>query len=115
MARSKREIKTPDGKSLVRANHIKIPPFRGQNVLSVTPALIDDWASQGWVDLRPKNVLVWQKRIKHIMDEARHEGGTTGSGALRTPQYWNNFETVPVAKLVSWIFAVEDQGERMKG
>ncbi len=108
-------ILLPDGKSLIRANHIKIPPYRGQNVLSVSPALIDDWASQGWVDLRAKNVLVWQKRIRHIMEEARRDAATSGSGALRTPQYWNNFETVPVAKLVSWIFAVEDQGERMKG
>lgn len=107
-------ILLPDGKSLLRANHIKIPPFRGEAVLGSTPAKIDEWAEQGWVDLRAKNIVVWQRRIKRIIDTTRAMNAPTGSEHVRTAQYWNNFESVPVGKLVSWIFAVEDKGERMK-
>ncbi|HET7152370.1 MAG TPA: short-chain dehydrogenase [Candidatus Kapabacteria bacterium] len=105
-----------DGKSLLRANAIKIPPFRGENELRSSPRRIDDWAAQGWVDLRPKNIVLWQKRIKHIMDETKTQQAHTHTSSQneRTPHYWDDFNSMPIAKLASWIFAIEDKGERMK-
>ncbi len=59
-----------DGKSLLRGNEMKIPPFRGENKLAITDEKINLWANDGWVDLRIKNMEVWKERIKGLMDEA---------------------------------------------
>ncbi|MEW6702948.1 MAG: short-chain dehydrogenase [Bacteroidota bacterium] len=104
-----------DGKSLLRGNDIKIPPFRGDNELEITPDAVDMWAHDGWVDLRELNMKTWQKRIKTIIDEAEKINPTdTSSMHVRTKKYWNNFETIDIGKVVGWIFIKEEKGERMK-
>lgn len=104
-----------DGKSLLRGNDIKIPPFRGDNELEITPDAIDMWAHDGWVDLRELNMKAWQRRIETIIDEAEKINPTdTSSMHVRTKKYWNNFETIDIGKVVGWIFIKEEKGERMK-
>lgn len=108
-------ILLPDGKSILRGNEIKIPPFRGENELEITPDKIDMWAHDGWVDLREKSMKIWQQRIKTIIDEAESIPPTdTSSMFVRTKKYWNNFETIDIGKVVGWIFSKEEKGERMK-
>lgn len=108
-------ILLPDGKSILRGNEIKIPPFRGENELEITPDKIDMWAHDGWVDLREKSMKMWQQRIKTIIDEAESIPPTdTSSMFVRTKKYWNNFETIDIGKVVGWIFSKEEKGERMK-
>ena len=47
----------PDGETLIRGNDIKIPPYRGENTVEITPDKINHWAYDGWVDLRVCKVL----------------------------------------------------------
>lgn len=108
-------ILLPDGKKLLRGNEIKIPPFRGENELELNDTNINLWANDGWVDLRVKNMIAWQHRLKAIIDEAESiNPNDTSSMHVRTKKYWNNFETIDIGKVVGWIFIKEEKGERMK-
>jgi hypothetical protein len=108
-------ILLPDGKSLLRGNDIKIPPFRGDNELEINQKNIDRWAHDGWVDLREESMKQWQHRLKTIIDEAEAIAPEdTSSMHVRNKKYWNNFETIDIGKVVGWIFIKEEKGERMK-
>lgn len=108
-------ILLPDGKSLLRGNDVKIPPFRGDNEMDITDASINLWSHDGWIDLREENMKAWQSRLNIIINDA--EGispSDTSSMHVRTKKYWNNFETIDIGKVVGWIFIKEEKGERMK-
>ena len=108
-------ILKPDGKSLLRGNDIKIPPFKGENEIEISTENIDLWAKDGWVDLRESSMHQWQKRIETIVSEAEAINfDDTSSMHVRTKKYWNNFETIDIGKVVGWIFIKEEKGERMK-
>lgn len=108
-------ILMPDGKSLLRGNQIKIPPFRGDNELDITPDKLNLWAHDGWVDLRLSNIEKWKERLREIMDEANnYPEDDTSSLHVRTKRYWNNFERIEIGKVVSWIFIHEESGKRGK-
>ncbi len=105
----------PDGKNIFRGNTIKIPPYRGENELEITPEKIDLWAHDGWVDLRVSNIKVWQKRLKKIVEDAESiPAYDTSSLHVRNKKYWNNFEQIDIGKVVGWIFIDEEKGVRMK-
>ncbi len=104
-----------DGKTLLRGFDIKIPPYRGVNELPISPASIDAWAHDGWVDLRQKNIERWKQRFETIMHDANAIPETdTSSRHMRTKQFWNNFEEIDPGKLAGWIFSEEEHGKRMK-
>ncbi len=108
-------ILLPDGRSILRGNEIKIPPYRGENEIDITPERIDLWAHDGWVDLRIESMKMWQARIKTIISEAESiPPDDTSSMFVRTKKYWNNFEAIDIGKVVGWIFSKEEKGERMK-
>lgn len=104
-----------DGFTLLRGDTIKIPPHRGENELPISPENLDKWAAAGWVDLRRKNVAHWQERLRSIREEAaRIDRHDTSSRENFPPDYWQDFRTMPIGKIVAWIFTVEDRGARMK-
>ncbi len=108
-------ILLPNGESLLRGSVIKIPAFRGENMLEINEENINRWANEGWIDLRIENMHRWQIRIKELMEEA----GTipeddSSSMHVRTKTYWNNFEEINIGKICSWLFIHEEQGTRMK-
>lgn len=108
-------ILVADGKSLIRGNVMKIPPYRGETELDITPDKIDLWAKDGWVDLRVNNMEKWQSRIKAIMDQANSIApDDTSSMHVRNKAYWSNFEKIDIGKVVGWIFIFEELGSRMK-
>lgn len=108
-------ILLPDGKSLLRGRTIKIPPFKGENTLSLTPHKIDQWAHDGWVDLRTKNMTLWRSRlaaiIKMVEELPEHE---TSSRTMYNREYWNNLSEIDPGKICGWIFTFEEKGKRMK-
>jgi len=108
-------ILLPDGASLLRADHIKIPPFRGEETLPVTGRAIDHWAHDGWVDLRVKNMRLWRARMRAIMRMV-HElpKEETGSRRLDSLEYWNDFTEIDPGKVCGWVFTYEEKGRRMK-
>ena len=108
-------ILMPDGVSLLRGEEIKIPPFRGENVLPANQKAIDAWAHDGWVDLRVKNMERWKNRFEEMKKMTEPiPAGDTSSRFIYTKEYWNNFETIEPGKIVGWIFSYEEKGLRMK-
>lgn len=104
-----------DGKRLLRGPDIKIPPYKGENEISLNPQLIDLWVHDGWVDLREKNFELWIKRFKTIIDETEKiPKDDTSSRYDRDRDFWNNYEEIDIGKVVGWLFINEEYGERMK-
>ena len=104
-----------DGKRLLRGPEIKIPPYRGENELEVTPENIDLWAHDGWVDLREKNFELWIKRFNKIVEETEKiPKEDTSSRFVRDRDFWNNYQEIDIGKIVGWLFIYEELGERMK-
>jgi hypothetical protein len=108
-------ILLPDGKTLLRADTIKIPPYRGEPELEITPDAIDHWAAAGWVDLRVENIERWRERLRRIEAETSAlDRRDTSSRSHFTFDHWERFDTMPIGKIVAWIFTIEDEGARMK-
>ena len=108
-------ILLPDGKTLLRAGEIKIPPYRGENELKITDKMINAWAHDGWIDLRIPNMQRWKQRFEEIVQSiSTIPAGDSSSRFQRTAQYWNNFGQIEPGKLVGWIFSEEEKGKRMK-
>ncbi len=104
-----------DGKKLLRGPYIKIPPFRGQKEFDPTAENIEQWAKEGWVDLRPRNMEAWKQRIEKIFEEIEsippHD---TSSRFDRDRNYWLEDNELNIGKVVGWLFSIEEQGLRMK-
>ena len=108
-------ILLPDGKTLLRGKEIKIPPYRGENELKVNDKLIDEWARNGWVDLRTSNMEKWKSRFAEAIDVSDQlSKSETSSRYLRNSEYWKNFTDIDPGKIVGWIFTEEEKGKRMK-
>lgn len=108
-------ILMPDGRSLVRGDEIKIPPFHGENELKIDKNSLGSWARDGWVDLRVANMEQWRKRCSILVKEMQTiPSEETGSRHLRNREYWDNFPEINPGKIVGWIFTVEEKGKRMK-
>ena len=108
-------ILLPDGKSLLRAATVKIPPFRGEEEYPVTRQNIDRWAHDGWVDLRTKNMALWKRRIAQLISEVEQlPAGETSSRTMYNREYWDNFMEIDPGKICGWIFTFEEKGRRMK-
>jgi hypothetical protein len=103
-----------DGKKLVRGKQIKIPPAKLGTVVELNDTKRDEYAREGWVDLRPANMALWQGRLGSIREETEEQGATTGSGMDRSSAYWDNFTTLNEGRLAAWIFTAEEGGERVK-
>lgn len=114
-------ILLPDGKQLLRADRMAIPsdvPGQANASFEITSASINQWAHDGWVDLRPENMKVWKERFLRIMREiANLDKEGTSSHSAKTSRYWTKADggtSIEEAKIASWIFINEDKGVRMK-
>ncbi len=108
-------ILLPDGKSLVRGETVKIPPFRGEEEFPVTRQNVDRWAHDGWVDLRTKNMALWKRRVGQLINEVETlPDGETSSRTMFNLEYWNNLMEIDPGKICGWIFTFEEKGRRMK-
>lgn len=108
-------ILMPDGKTLLRGDHIKIPPYRGSASLPVSARNLRAWTHDGWVDLRESNMRRWRARIKSIMAMVNAlPKGETSSRSVDNRDYWNNFGPIDPGKVCGWIFSYEEKGMRMK-
>lgn len=108
-------ILMPDGKSLLRGEDIKIPPYRGEDEVAVSARNIEKWAHDGWVDMRVENMRRWQKRFRGIIRMV--EGlpdEETSSRTFDNRDYWKNLGEIDPGRLCGWIFTYEEKGKRMK-
>ena len=108
-------ILLPDGKSLVRGSTIKIPPYRGDDEMSITAVSLDRWAHDGWVDLREKNMKLWRSRFAQIIREVESlPPDESSSRTMHNREYWKNMTEIDPGKICGWIFTYEEKGKRMK-
>jgi hypothetical protein len=108
-------ILLPDGKSLLRGPMIKIPPYRGEGSLPITPSNIEHWAHDGWVDLRIKNMERWRARFRQIIHEVEQlSADDSSSRTMHNREYWKNLAEIDPGKVCGWLFTFEEKGKRMK-
>jgi hypothetical protein len=108
-------ILLPDGKSLLRGPMIKIPPYRGEGSLPITPSNIEHWAHDGWVDLRIKNMDRWRARFRQIIREVEQlSADDSSSRTMHNREYWKNLTEIDPGKVCGWLFTYEEKGKRMK-
>ena len=107
-----------DGKKLLRGKHIAIPAESPVQGYRLDQAHIDTWAHDGWIDLRVENFSLWKERIEAIIREwdtrDRHDTSSHGIKSLHEPTSKEQELLISESKLVSWIFAHEEKGSRMK-
>jgi hypothetical protein len=104
-----------DGCSLLRAPEVKIPPYAGTDVFRVTPDTVDNWAQNGWIDLRTANMGLWRQRVKDYMERTSQADPQDTSSNFP----WDNIissesEEIHPGKLVAYIFIQEEKGARIK-
>lgn len=76
---------------------------------------LDKYSSQGWVDLREKNMHVWISRFVCIQDEIKKGKVDNSSQFIRNNNFWHNINSQKsLGSIVSWIFLKEENGERVK-
>ncbi|TAK66290.1 MAG: short-chain dehydrogenase [Bacteroidetes bacterium] len=108
-------ILLPDGKTMLRGDEIKIPPYRGVNEMEASPERMNHWAHDGWVDLRVANMKLWKERFEQLIKTSKQiPADETGSRYMYTPDFWNHYKDIQPGKLAGWIFSYEEQGMRMK-
>ncbi len=102
----------PDGKTLLRGPRINVPEPGGHvTKVGLNDTRINEWATRGWVDLRPSNVALWRQRIRQ-MQQARTDLRDAGSAAADIHAYMSDrFE---LGEMVAWIFNNEMRGYRIK-
>lgn len=98
-----------DGKKLWRGPHINVP--EGAPHQQITPTDIDNWANQGWLDLRPQNISKWHERF-HDMLKSAATVHLHGSAEITMEAYRS--KEIRIGEIVGWIFNNELRGNRIK-
>ncbi len=105
-------ILLPDGKSILRGPSMNIPESKVHASIEVSSdSDIDEWAKQGWVDLREENMKVWKSRAGKMLasqSSINHEGS-----AGYSQETYLKKELIP-GEAVGWIFINELGGNRGK-
>jgi hypothetical protein len=104
-----------DGAKLVRGNTIKIPPYRGTNEIPMTPEDIEVWSHDGWVDLRPKNMDRWRRRMAtlvKIMNRHDWDDPNTDTSSNYNRKDFLVDGQINIGEVVGWIFNLEEGGAR---
>ncbi|MCB1043466.1 MAG: short-chain dehydrogenase [Acidobacteria bacterium] len=99
--------------NLIRGPKLIVPPNAEQE--PVTAEKLEKWVHDGWVDLRLRNCQRWIDRFDIIHQEIEQvPDDDTSSRYLRTERFWHDENIILPGKIAGWIFAVEEQGARMK-
>lgn len=81
----------------------------------VTPAKLETWVQDGWVDLREANCRRWAERARAIRAETEAlPQGDSSSRHLRQASFWHGQGQIEPGKLVGWVLSVEERGARIK-
>ncbi len=105
----------PDGKSLLKGPIVKVPADPRRSKFAITKESIENWAHNGWVDLRVANMEKWQTRLKLLKSQALAViNDDTSSHTIRDASFWNFDHPLDEGEIVGWIFIEEEKGLRMK-
>jgi hypothetical protein len=106
----------PDGERILFAHRGVADKGWEEDPWIITPENVDKWASQEWIDLRPKNMATWRDRFKKIVQEDKKCVGDTSSKVDRGCYFWprdekNNILIDP-GEVIAWVFIEEYGGGR---
>jgi hypothetical protein len=115
-------ILLPDGKSMLRGPKVIVPPFRGANSVPVSPADLEKYSAEGWVDLRVSNMQLWQTRmalLKAEIESMDTEGRFVSKANTSSRLHRKHYEideggqmVLNIGEVVGWIFNEEEEGSR---
>ncbi len=91
-------VLAPDGRTLWRGPRLRIP--ESLDPVPVDAASRDVWAARGWVDLRPGNWSVWQRRLRaiHAAEPAKALRGSAGVAPVPAGE-------IEPGEVVAWILS----------
>lgn len=98
-------IVTPDGTGVYRGGTLVVPVDQANPLTA---------AARGWVDLRPAQTGVWIGRASEMVRLAAERAGDSGSGSDRDWTAIEPEDPIEPARFATWVFRVEDRGERIK-
>ncbi len=109
-------ILLPDGNGILRGPEVKIPSYAGSNEFTADAESVNEWAKKGWLDLRPANMQLWQRRIKrHVKFDDGVSREDSSSGYAWQSRFEGESDAHFVGKIVTRIFIEEENGGRIKG
>ncbi len=102
-----------DSGELIRGPKVIVPADARD--VAVTPALLEGWVHDGWVDLRLANCARWVERFRRIHQEVESMSDSdTSSRFLRNRRFWHEQRGIQPGKIVGWILGTEEAGARIK-
>jgi hypothetical protein len=102
-----------DNGEILRGTSVIVPQDAAGE--AVTPAKLQEWVRDGWVDLRLPNMAHWVERFRQIVTSTAHlPEGDTSSRYVRNRAFWHKFDIIQPGKVVAWILSDEEGGWRMK-
>jgi len=106
----------PDGERILFARRGVADKEWEEDPWAINPENIDKWASQEWIDLRPRNMAKWQDRFKKIIQEDEKCAGNSSSKVDRGRYFWPRDEKknifIDPGEVVAWVFIEEYGGGR---
>lgn len=98
-------IVTPDGSGVYRGRSVVVPPDPGEPLAA---------AGRGWVDLRPAQFAAWIRRAGEMVRSAEARAADPGSGSDADWTGIGADDPIEPSRFATWVFRVEDLGERIK-
>jgi hypothetical protein len=71
-------------------------------------------AGRGWVDLRPAQFAAWVRRAGEMVRSAEARAADPGSGSDADWTGIGADDPIEPSRFATWVFRVEDLGERIK-
>ncbi len=104
-----------DGRTLLCGTQVAVPGAKAE----LTPARLERWAHEGWVDLRPAEMERWQGWLRQLREQMIREAAHPSTGSLFTRQFtddttWEASDDLAVGEVVAWIFTHVEGGYRIK-
>jgi hypothetical protein len=100
-----------NGDALIRGPHIKVPEHPTDSSIRIQDGDVERWAESGWVDLRARNIQLWQKRFRDMLESAENIH-LQGSAGITMEAYRS--EEIRIGEVVGWILNNEEKGYRIK-
>lgn len=108
-------ILMPDGKNYIRGENVTIPSANEGAEVKITIEKIEKWAADGWFDLRESNWKKWRDRFVKIKKQCEDENDYSNSSrVLFNHDYWDDFKSINIGRVVGWLFIYEENGLRIK-
>lgn len=109
-------ILLPDGEHLLFVHRGIIDKEWEEKPWGVTYETIDKWASREWIDLRPKNIMIWQGRVQLMVHQRESTKNNSSSRFDRGEIFWQYDESgntmIDPGEFTAWVLIHELGGGR---